>query len=474
MTRRHSYPITPLALVGADVVLINLGFYLAWYGRYVLEIGAEIVAANFLPWSAYAYIQAILTGVLLLVLRLQGLYELRASRSWADEFGIIFWGTLVGIAVLIVGVFYFRPFAYSRLIFVFAWVTIATLMALSRAAERELRSYFRRRGVGLTRILVVGSGETGRAVVQNLVAQPELGYQVVGLVDNESTEDLGRFAWLGRTDDVPKLIYELGVDEVIIALPAAAHKRITATILSCAQQKVRFRIVPDFYQLSLNQLDVVELNGIPLIGVSDPSLSGGRLIVKRVIDVAFSVVALVLAFPFMALTAAAIRLESPGPIFVRQVRIGRFGKPFTFYKFRSMCQNADEQLKNLLDKNEVKGAGQFKMRNDPRITRVGRIIRKLSIDEMPQIWNVLRGDMSLVGPRPPFAWEVDKYEDWHRKRLEVTPGLTGLGQVSGRSDLPFDETALLDLWYIDNWSLGLDLRILLRTVPAVLMGRGAY
>lgn len=473
MGKTRAHPLPAAAIVVVDVLLINVGFFAAWWARYVLELGAEIAAANYLPWTSYALIQLLLTVELLVIFRVQGLYDRRSRRGWADELGAVVAGTLVAIAVLIVGVFYFRPFGYSRLIFIYAWLIIAGLLMAARAVESLVRDYLRRKGIGLTRILVVGGGSVGRTVIQNVVAQPELGYQVVGFVDEEPMEPLGRFSWLGRPEDVPALVFKHDVDEVIVALPATSHQIISALLLACARQRVSFRIVPDFYQLSLNQLDVVELNGIPLIGVRDPALRGSNFVVKRVVDVIVSLVVLLVALPVGLLVALAIKLDSPGPIFIPQTRMGRYGKPFVCYKFRSMCQDADRRLKELLEKNEAQGP-VFKIRRDPRITRVGRLIRRLSLDEMPQIYNVLRGDMSLVGPRPPFSWEVDKYEDWHRKRLDVTPGLTGLGQVSGRSDLPFDETALLDIWYIENWSLGLDVKILLRTVPAVLFGKGAY
>jgi lipopolysaccharide/colanic/teichoic acid biosynthesis glycosyltransferase len=182
----------------------------------------------------------------------------------------------------------------------------------------------------------------------------------------------------------------------------------------------------------------------------------------------------VLALPLL-LVALLIKLDSPGPVLVSQTRIGRGGRPFRFLKFRSMHQDADAQLHKVLHLDEARSGGRiFKSRNDPRITRVGRWLRRLSIDELPQLINVLRGDMSIVGPRPPFQWEVDKYEDWHRRRLDVLPGLTGLWQVSGRSNLTFDEMALLDIWYIENWSIGLDIKLMFRTVPAVLLGTGAY
>jgi exopolysaccharide biosynthesis polyprenyl glycosylphosphotransferase len=279
--------------------------------------------------------------------------------------------------------------------------------------------------------------------------------------------------YLGSCNDVSRLVGEHDLDEVLIALPVESHRLISEILIACARQKVRFRIVPDFFELSLNQVDVTEINGIPLIGVRESTLRGGGQLLKRALDVVVAATCLALGAPLMLIMAFAIKLDSPGTIFVEQIRVGRSGRTFKFFKFRSMRERADQELASLLDKNEVDGP-IFKMKNDPRRTRVGRWIRRFSLDELPQMVNVLRGDMSLIGPRPPFPHEVEKYQEWHRRRLDVSPGITGLWQVSGRSELPFDEMALLDIWYIDNWSIGLDMKILLRTIPTVLFGYGAY
>ncbi|HEY3107599.1 MAG TPA: sugar transferase [Chloroflexota bacterium] len=473
--RRRARSLRPSVVAAIDVGLINLAFYVAWYARYRLELGAEIAVENYVDWTTYSTIQLALTAVLLIVFRLQRLYRLRRGAGWIDEMGLVVNGTLIGIAVMIVGVFYLRPFGLSRLIFVYAGLLIVALLGLARWIERLYQGYRRRRGVGLERIVVVGAGPLGRVIMQNVVAQPELGFQILGFVDEERSEDIGRFAALGRPADIPDLVDQLDVDEVIIALPATDHQRISQLLLSCAQRQVGFRIVPDFYELSLNQVDIVDVNGIPLIGLRDVRMSRANLLIKRVIDVILAGITLLATLPLLLAIALLVKLESPGPVIVNQTRIGRGGRPFKFPKFRSMYQDADVRLAHVLHLDEARSAGRiFKVRNDPRRTRIGRWLRKLSLDELPQLWTVLKGDMSLVGPRPPFPHEVEKYEDWHRRRLDVTPGLTGLSQVNGRSDLTFDETALLDIWYIENWSLGLDLKIMLRSVPAVALGTGAY
>jgi exopolysaccharide biosynthesis polyprenyl glycosylphosphotransferase len=231
--------------------------------------------------------------------------------------------------------------------------------------------------------------------------------------------------------------------------------------------------VPDLFQMTLSRMSVTEMGGIPLIGIKREPISPVALIVKRVVDVAFALCLLIFTAPLMGLIVLVIKLDSPGPVLFRQARVGKAGRPFTLYKFRSMAVGAEEQKELLRNLNEADGP-LFKIKADPRVTRLGRFLRRLSLDELPQFYNVLRGDMSIIGPRPALAEEVAQYQPWHMRRLEIAPGITGLWQVSGRSELPFDEMALLDIYYVEQWSPALDLKILLRTIPTVLFGDGAY
>ena len=465
-----------LVMIFVDIFLINLAFAISYWVRYELEWIRAVDEANQVPYSEYLPVSLVLTVLLLVVFKFGGVYDRPRGESWFDEVYRITSATAMGIMTMIVIFFFYRPYFYSRLIFGYTSILIVALLSLSRWAERQVLEYLRKRGVGVDRVLIVGAGEVGRAIMRNIVARPELGYEIVGFVDDSpelGAKDIGRFKALGNTDNLPSLVQERAIDEVIITLPWLSHRKILNIMAQCERERVSYRIVPDLFQLSLSRVDIDEINGIPTIGVKEVSIQGWNLALKRAIDILVSSIGLALLFPLMLLIAAFIKLTSPGPVLFAQERAGRSGQPFTLYKFRSMKEGAEEEKEGLVSLNEAKGVF-FKMRQDPRLTPLGKILRRTSLDEFPQLYNVLRGEMSLVGPRPPVPPEVEQYQEWQRKRLEVRPGMTGLWQVSGRSELSFDEMVMLDIFYIENWTLGLDLRILVRTFPVVILGRGAY
>jgi exopolysaccharide biosynthesis polyprenyl glycosylphosphotransferase len=365
---------------------------------------------------------------------------------------------------------------YSRLIFLYASVLIILFLSASRMLVAVVFSHIRARGVGMDRVLIVGAGEVGRTVMRTVVARPELGYRIVGFLDDNPEKgetNIGPFKALGGLDNLPSVLSSERITEVIIALPWTYHRKILSLITQCERAGVRARFVPDIFQLTLSRVDVDDLGGIPLLGVKPVTIRGASLAIKRAMDLALGGVGGLFALPFMALIALAIRLDSPGPILFKQVRVGKGSKEFLCWKFRSMYEGAEAEQERLKPLNEATGP-LFKIKDDPRITRVGRLLRRLSLDELPQIYNILRGEMSFVGPRPPLPSEVEQYQEWHKQRLEAPQGITGLPQVSGRSDLTFDEQCLLDIFYIENYSPALDIRILLRTVPTVLSRKGAY
>ena len=462
-----------LVFVLLDFLLVNLAFVAAYIARYVLELFVPVADEFFAPYSAYIPFHIVFAALMMLFLYIDGLYAERRSSWFEQSYRIVNATTTVGV-IIIALTFIVLPQAYSRGMMLEAVVFTISLLSGVRLVRRLVEGQMRKRGVGVARVLIVGAAETGRAVMRNLVARPELGYRVIGFVDDDPAKtDIGRFRALGGLDNLPALLGLERIEEVIITLPWMYQRKILELVRTCDTAGVRARVVPDLFHLSINRVDFDDLGGIPLISLKEATIPRVGRWVKRAMDVVLAVLGLILAAPFMLLAALLIRLESPGPLVFRQTRIGEHGRPFDIFKFRSMRSGAEEEQERLRELNEASGP-LFKMKDDPRLTHVGRMLRRLSMDELPQLWNILRGDMSLVGPRPAIPQEVEQYQAWHRQRLDAPQGLTGLWQVSGRSDLTFDEMCLLDIYYIENWSLGLDLIILLRTIPRVLLGDGAY
>jgi exopolysaccharide biosynthesis polyprenyl glycosylphosphotransferase len=461
-------------LAATDLVLVNLAFYLAWYARYRLGLFVALDPGNYVEHDVYVPLQLGLSIVFVVSIAVRGLYRLPRAASALEDMSTIF--TVAGLSVMLLfaASTFIRYPAESRLTLIFAWALITVLVVLGRANWLWVLGVLHQRGIGIERTLVVGDNTFGRMIMQALAGRPHLGYQVAGFLSTDSDSDFGRFRNLGTPDELERVIDQERIGQVVIALPSGSHEAIMRIVNHCRRDGVQFRVVPDLYEVSLGRLDMDTVSGIPLIGLKNPAIKGVNFVAKRLIDmiVAFAVLVL-FSWVFLAV-ALLIWIEdrSDGPLF-GQVRVGRGGRTFTMRKFRSMRPGADQQLTGLLERNEAEGP-IFKMRDDPRRTRVGALMRRWSIDEWPQLWNVLKGDMSLVGPRPATPREVAQYEEWQLHRLDALPGITGLWQVSGRSQLGFSEQVLMDIMYIENWSLGLDLRILLRTIPAVLSGKGAF
>jgi exopolysaccharide biosynthesis polyprenyl glycosylphosphotransferase len=461
------------SLVIADLISTNLAFFLAYYVRYIYELGGDVAGESFVEYVAYIPVQLLFVALCLLGYQLRGSYSLPRGTSLATEIASIAGSTAVAAMIVFALTSMVRYSASSRLIFIYAWIFAVVLGIVGRVAIRVIRAQLHQRGMGVERVIVVGNNRQSRTVMQMLAQHAHLGYRVLGFVDDTSRAAFGRFAALGATQHLPTLIRDLKADRVIVALPAAEHNEILWVLDHCRADGVAYSLVPDLFELRLSRVNLDTVMGIPLLSLDETPIAGWNLFMKRALDVSLSAALLLLLAPLFAIVAIAIKAESRGPVFFRQVRLGRHGVPFTCFKFRSMRDGAESELERLQQLNEADGP-IFKIRADPRLTRVGQILRRASLDELPQLWNVVRGEMSLVGPRPPIPDEVGRYEDWHRRRLDVVPGVTGLWQVSGRSELTFDEMVMLDIYYIENWSLGLDLQILTRTLPAVVAGAGAF
>ncbi len=475
-------PLGILALMLLDAFTIALAFRLAYWARYTAQLGGRVGGFDFRTLDDYRFYAFLLVGAVVLAFGVRGLYRLPRGTTFLAE-ATLAWGavTVANAAVLVI-VFLQPEFVSSRLFVVYAWGAILFLVTLERGARRLVRDRLWQRGIGVERAVVVGSGPAAQRVMSYLATHNDLGFHLVGFVDDlpvgedwaiATSRSIMRPERLGGSDALAQVIKDGGISEVVIALPPQAHDSILGVITTCREADVGFQLVPDVFELSLGRVQINELNGVPLISVRASRIRGWNLWIKRGVDILGATAVLaVMAIP-MLLIALAIRLDTPGPIFIRQTRVGKNGKNFTCYKFRSMQQNAP-QMEDVVLSN---GNGDVRLRKhkeDPRRTPVGRFIRPTSLDELPQLFNVLIGKMSLVGPRPQVRAEVERYEPWHHQRLAVTPGITGLWQVSGRSDLTFEEMVRLDIYYAENWSVRLDLEILLRTPRAVLSMRGAY
>jgi exopolysaccharide biosynthesis polyprenyl glycosylphosphotransferase len=471
-----------------DALLIYAAFYLAYYLRYKLLLDSSLIESfrnnvvggggdrdhvtqfsDFFPLE----IGIIIGGMLIFILR--GLYSIRLSGSLLLQIRQIVASLTLGLSLMVAYFFVIPSAVNSRLLVPFVWICAIVTLSLGRVVLSLLMGLLHRVGLGERRLLVVGSGRLGKMIMQHIAASPNLGYSIVGFLHDmhEPPGDFGRFRMLGTLEDLALVIRSMQVDEVIIALPSELHQQTIRSVRLCERLGASFMLVPELYELSLSRIDMVAIEGIPLLGIKQKQINTIQRAIMRLTDIVGAVLVLILGAPLWLCFALLVKLTSPGEVILRQTRIGVNGRPFTCYKFRSMYKNAEQMLAALLERNEAQGP-LFKMKDDPRVTPIGKFLRRTSLDEIPQLFNVIKGDMSLVGPRPPLPREVAQYEEWQKNRLAVKPGLTGLWQVRGRSDLSFDEGVLMDLYYIENWSLRLYYQILLRTVPAVLFSRGAY
>ncbi len=426
-------------------------------------------------------------------------FELDLRRYWP---GIVVALLLWSVSAWMHGL-YDAPFArkataeLARALRVFATVAVAITALAFLTKQRELSRLFlalyvgvafalvfgarlaslavaraHGRGKNAQRVAVVGTGGMAREIVEILSANPEWGLSFAGFVLLEGMPARSRGPVLGDLSEIGRILEREVLDVVVFAVPRDRLGSVQRAIHLCEEQGIEVRISLDVLRFGPGRMAVSDFDGIPMLGFSRTPPDTLALVAKRVFDVVVSAAVLLVSAPVLVAVAIAIRLDSPGPIFFRQRRVGRNGRPFWMLKFRSMRVDAEAQLEALRARNEVSGP-VFKMRHDPRVTKVGAFLRKTSLDEFPQFFNVLLGDMSVVGPRPPIPGEVSQYRRWHRRRLSVRPGITCLWQISGRSNVAFERWMELDLEYIDNWSLWGDFVICLKTVPAALASRGA-
>ena len=458
-----------------DSVLVAFAFIAAYLTRtrihtggifrfvfyFDLPIAALLLGVSVLSWLAVGY--------------WFNIYEKLDSANPRVVLRDTFRQCLLGAVGLVLAEFMLRLDVSRSFVLIFssfAWV----LLCLFRINGPHLIGFVNRRLGTAHLVMLVGSGASALRFAKTLEDSSDYGVRLLGFLDPEPNPEQGEIH-LAATypryplDELPQILRRQVIDEIIFAVDSAALGKMEDVFLLCEEEGVRTRVVLDFFPHLNSQTYLEHLGDRPLLTFTTAPHDEVRLMLKRVMDLILAAAALVLLLPFMLLLALLIKLTSPGPAIFRQQRCGLNGRRFTFYKFRSMCDNA-EQLKASLQHLNQKSTA-FKIPDDPRLTGLGRFLRKFSIDEWPQLWNVLKGDMSLVGPRPPVPEEVELYQSWQRRRLRMRPGLTCLWAVAGRDHLDFDTWMKMDLQYIDTWSLELDWEIILRTIPRVLTGSGA-
>jgi exopolysaccharide biosynthesis polyprenyl glycosylphosphotransferase len=465
------------ALIWADLLGLALAFGLSE----LLYAAGPSNLSQFNTGLEFALFFVTLPGWIV-VAKLYGLYdkdESRANHTSTDDIVGVFHLVTIGVWLLLAGVWatHIASPAFTKL--VTFWALAVPLVTFSRVAAR---AFCRGRLSYVQNTIVVGAGDVGQLVARKILQHPEYGINLVGFVDDqpkERTAGLDQLTIVGSPDQLPAIVRGLDIERVIVAFSNDSFERTIDLVRSLNDLEVQIDIVPRLFDLVSPAAEIHTLEGIPLLGMPSLHLSRSARLLKRTMDVGLAAAGLVFLAPLFGVIACLIKLDSSAPVFFRQDRIGSGGNLFRIFKFRTMVPDAEEQKTELahLNKHARPGsdARMFKIPDDPRITRIGRFLRRCSLDEFPQLINVVKGEMSLVGPRPLILDEDRHVGDWARRRLDLRPGMTGLWQVLGRSDIPFDEMVKLDYLYVTTWSLWHDFRLLFRTIPLVLQARrGSY
>ena len=470
MFRRFS---TNFALfsIAFDAAVVALGLVLAARLRPAFN---PLQAVQDLPGPVVVPMELFVVFPLVWVLvnLLFSVYDGRRNLKVIDEYGSLTLAALLA-GVTMAGVLYLTYRDISRFMFLLFVVLAFVMMLVWRA---KVRIMFRLRWLGPAQqrqILILGAGTTGRRLAKHIESEKALGMQLVGFLDDDPAKVSGQPDVMGSLDRARAVIQHQGVEDVVMALPLSAHTRLNQVVSELHDLPVRVWIIPDYFSLTLHRASVEEFAGIPMLDLRAPALSEYQRMIKRAFDLFVVVVTLPVTLPLMGLISLAVALDSRGPVFYFARRVGENGRLFNMIKFRSMVVNA-EALQNTIGFTDGNGVHVHKVRNDPRVTRVGRVLRRTSLDELPQLINVLAGNMSLVGPRPEMPNLVEKYAPWQRTRFTVPQGITGWWQINGRSDRPMHLHTEDDLYYVQHYSIWLDLQILLRTAWSVVRGKGAF
>jgi exopolysaccharide biosynthesis polyprenyl glycosylphosphotransferase len=462
----------------ADAFTTLLSFVAAYYLWVLLRWSApgRALGAEIFLDRAYVAIMTAAAAIWVIIFHYFGVYSYQRFTSFITEFKIICKTVILGSMLLIGMIFLFRPGYVSRTLVILFVMANLGLLTLEKLLLFCLAGFIRKRGKNRKVVLVVGTGDQTKRFVETIQKHFLWGLDIVGFLDPYG-ENVGKVIFgkkiLGSFNDILPVLHSHHLDEVIITVSTRRMGEIRSVLEACEQEGVRVRIISNFLGKIGKRIRADHIFKLPVISISYIPDHQLPLLIKRGMDIGVVSILLVLLAPVFLLIALGIKLTSSGPVFYQWNVVGFNKKPFRSWKFRTMVVGADDMKKDLLPQNEMNGP-VFKIKKDPRVTSIGRFLRKFSLDELPQLWSVLKGDMSLVGPRPAGPHELIRYESWQRRKLSFKPGITCLWQVNGRNEIhDFDDWVKMDLEYIDNWSLGLDIKILLKTIPAVILGKGA-
>ncbi len=450
-------------LVPVDYFMVVIAGIFAYNLRFVgffTDIRPVITEIIF---NQYIQLVFFVPVIFILIFALSGLYAIKNTRRLIDEITTIFIACTASIAIVIIIIFFQRELFSSRFIVLSAWLLSIAVVTAGRLTVRIIQRLLLKRNIGLHNVIIVGNDKTTEDIIKQIYKAPLLGYRIVARYDSFGDEE--------QRDLADKVKLE-SIDELIQGDSGLPKTEALSMRNFCNDHHITFKYATDLFEVQPTHIEINTIAGMPIIEVKRTKLDGWGRIFKRIFDLVGSILLIILTSPLLLLVAIMVKIDSQGSVLVKLERVGEKGKKFTLYKFRSMVKNAHLLKEELVDQNERSDGPLFKITNDPRVTRVGKFIRKTSLDELPQFFNVLRGEISLVGPRPHEPEEVSRYERWHKKLLTIKPGVSGLAQVSGRSDLKFEDEAKLDIYYIENWSIKLDLQILIKT-PWVVIGRRA-
>lgn len=453
-----------------DFIMTILAFLAAYQLRLLTEpIEGFAKAIDYTVLPTIKEYMNFSTGVaiaLIVIFAIGGVYTLKTTFGFSKETRKVITLWLVWAMAIITYFFFTRTFPFSRLAILYSWTLTILFIIFGRGIIRIIQKVFLKFGIGTRRLLFIGNNKITEEISKSLSRNSN--YKILGIIGGN----------LGQISQLPYIIKTKKIDEIIQTKSDLTETQSQDILSLCDLNHINYRFIPDLLDVRRTNIEIETINSIPVISLKTTPLDGWGKIVKRIMDIIGATIGLIILSPIFLTTAIAIKIDSKGPIIFSKKddnspvkRVGQFGKLFKFYKFRSMQPKTDNLRYTVLSTKNIRKEGPLiKIENDPRITKVGRFIRKYSIDELPQLWNVLVGNMSLVGPRPHLPEEVSKYSLTHRFVLTIKPGLTGISQVSGRSDIPFDEEVKLDRYYIENWSIWLDIKLILKTFGTIKKG----